>query len=164
MNILRHMIGVASLVGVALLAYAPAANAGQASTSFHVMTTVAGACTVGANDLNFGPFEGVAIRNVRSDLHVNCTNGEHVHVELGYSGNSQGTTRRMQSLAHPGNYLVYSLNTDRGCNSTFGTGTDGLAITGTGANQDLPVYGCMPAQAAPEQGNYEDTVLVTLNY
>jgi spore coat protein U-like protein len=164
MNIRKHVVGLVSLIGVALLAYAPGAFAGQASTSFHVMTTVAGACTVGANDLDFGPFEGLAIKNVKTYLHINCTNGELVHVELGYSGNSQGTTRRMQSLSPTGSFLTYSLNKTTGCNSTWGTGSDDQQIYGNGMNQDYPVYGCMPAQPAPVQGNYQDTVLVTLNY
>jgi spore coat protein U-like protein len=164
MNIQRYIVRLATLVGVAFLAYVPAAYAGQTSTSFHVRTTVAGTCSASASDLNFGAYEGQALWNQKTYLTVNCTKDEDVHVELGYSGNSLGTQRRMESENVPGNYLMYSLNKSTGCSSNWGTGGDDMEITGTGVNEQLTVYGCMPAQNAGVQGVYSDTVLVTLNY
>lgn len=167
MKILRYIIGVASLIGVAMLAYTPAAYAAQVTSDFHVIATVPGTCTVSTmGNLNFGNYTGAAVRNVPTTLNFTCTANEAVHIGMGMGQNSMGSTRRVQSESPTGHYLTYTLNKTTGCNSPWGpAGSTDLHITATGSAQQETVYGCMPSgQFGGVQGQYDDLVTVTLDF
>jgi spore coat protein U-like protein len=65
--------------------------------------------------------------------------------------------------------LGYGLYTDPAGTLHWGNITDGMTEnvvqgTGTGGDQEIPVYGKIDAGQNVRTGLYEDTVLVTLSY
>ena len=67
----------APLLAVAALAASSVAGAGTATGTFTVTATIASACLVTANTLNFGPYSptsGTALTGT-TNIFVNCTSG-----------------------------------------------------------------------------------------
>ena len=74
----------------------------------------------------------------------------------------------------PSNYLNYNLYTDSGYSHLWTTTTSTTSCTGgtntcvlgtgTGLNQNVTIYGQVPAQTAPAVGTYSDTVVVTVTF
>ncbi|OYR19401.1 spore Coat Protein U domain protein [Brucella thiophenivorans] len=62
--------------------------------------------------------------------------------------------------------ITYSLYRNAARDTVWGdtTGTNTLAGTGTGAAQQLTVYGRVPPQNTPAPGTYTDTVTATITY
>jgi spore coat protein U-like protein len=70
-------------------------------------------------------------------------------------------------MTGPGSALLhYKLFSNSGYTTNWGNtvGTDTLAGTGNGGTQPLTVYGQIPAAQFTAQGNYTDTIIVTLTY
>lgn len=171
MNILRYIIRLTCVTGVALLAYAPAAYANEITTDFHVVATVPGTCTATAlGNLNFGEYLGNAINNVPETIQFTCTENEVVHIGMGTGAHYSAGTRRMQNEPTVGNFtdhfLEYALYKASGCSTVWGpAGSDDLEVTATGALETRQVYGCLPAgQHAGAQGHYDDIVTVTFDF
>jgi len=131
---------------------------------FTVTTSPQPSCTINATDLDFG-VKGVLSTAItgQSSLGVTCTQGASWSVVLdgGAAGNS--AARKMASAA--GDTVTYNLYRDAARTLVWGSSIAQQATgTGTGASQNLPVYGSVPVQTTPRPGVYSDRVVATIRY
>jgi spore coat protein U-like protein len=130
-----------------------------------INTTVAVACNIAANPLNFGAYSGL-LTNATSTIFVTCTNSTAYNVGLD-TGTATGATVTNRSMTGPGGALLgYTLFRDSAHTSNWGNtvGTDTISGTGTGAAQSLTVYGQIPAGQYVTPGSYADTIIATVTY
>jgi spore coat protein U-like protein len=120
-------------------------------------------------DLDFGAM-GVIAADIpgTTTISVQCTTGTAYEVALD-AGIGVGATVANRLMTGPGAATVtYSLYQDAGHTTVWGdtTGGGGNTVTGTGngAQQDLTVYGLVPAQTTPGAGDYTDTITVEVTY
>lgn len=136
---------------------------GPAST---VTASVPRLCTIAtATELNFGSVSGLLQTNTdqTSLLRMTCTNRAEYQVGLDNGQNASGTTRRMTSGQ---GFVTYELYRDSQRTLRWGDtlNTDTMTGSGSGSEQNLTVYGRVPAQTAARAGEYSDTVMVTVTY
>lgn len=137
---------------------------GVVTTTFYIQAIVSSDCRIdGTSALDFGTVPGSLDRNLDSQATVTVTcNGTAYRVGLSYGLHAQGTQRRMRG---PGGYVGYELYRDASRTLRWGSAKqDGLAQTGNGHPQILPVYGRVPAQSITADGTYSDTITVTVEY
>lgn len=160
----------------ALLMASSSAFAATASDNFQVTLTIQGACSIIANDLDFGVNDGAIAANIdaTSTLVANCTNGTPYSIGLnnGIGAGATASVRKMTNSADSST-VNYSLFTDAGrstvwdnnCTALPGTAASCSNGTGTGANQTVTVYGRVPGgQNNVTVGSYVDTVVATLTF
>jgi spore coat protein U-like protein len=156
-----------SCVAIALAATNGSAQAATATTSFQVQLTIEAQCLINsASTLSFGT-QGVLSANVdqTSTIQVQCTDTTPYTIGLD-AGSGAGATVATRKLSGGGSSINYSLYTNAGRTSVWGTtiGSDTVASTGTGAAQSFTVYGRVPAQTTPAPATYTDTITVTVTY
>jgi len=100
-----------------------------------------------------------------STLQVTCTNTTPYNIGLD-AGTGSGATVASRKLTSGGATVNYTLYSDTGRTTVWGTtiATDTVAGTGNGAAQSYTVYGRIPTQTTPAPGNYADTITVTVTY
>jgi spore coat protein U-like protein len=157
----------AALTACFLIPLANASYAASTTSTFAVQATIAATCTINsASTLNFGTL-GVLAGNTdqTSTIQVACTNTTPYNIGLD-AGTGSGATVAVRKLTSGGATVNYSLYSDSGRTTVWGTtiGTDTVAATGSGAAQSYTVYGRIPAQTTPAPGNYADTITVTVTY
>jgi spore coat protein U-like protein len=158
--------GVA-LAACFLIPWTGTSHAASTTSTFAVQATIAATCTINsASTLNFGTL-GVLASNTdqTSTIQVACTNTTPYNIGLD-AGTGSGATVAVRKLTSGGATVNYSLYSDAGRATVWGTtiGTDTVAATGSGAAQSYTVYGRIPAQTTPAPGNYADTITVTVTY
>jgi len=141
--------------------------AATTTSTFTVSITLAATCTINsASTLNFGT-QGVLSANVdqTSTIQVTCTNTTPYNIGLD-AGTGSGATVTTRKLTSGGATVNYSLYSDTGRTTVWGTtiGTDTVAATGNGTGQNYTVYGRVPPQTTPAPGTYTDTITVTVTY
>jgi spore coat protein U-like protein len=156
-----------SCVAIALAATNGSAQAATATTSFQVQLTIEAQCLINsASTLSFGT-QGVLSANVdqTSTIQVQCTDTTPYTIGLD-AGTGAGATVATRKLTGGGSTINFSLYTNSGRSSVWGTtiGSDTVASTGTGAAQSFTVYGRIPAQTTPAPATYTDTITVTVTY
>jgi spore coat protein U-like protein len=151
---------VLSVLGL-LVGGGPAA-AQTTTDTFQVRAEVQKACTVVANDLDFGIYSSTQQSRASTSLSVQCTPLTPFAVEIGPGGSGQRNAREMTGPAT----LAYALYKDSGYSEP--TETTGSDFTGTidlaGTAMTFPVYGEVAANQVVPAGSYLDTVTVTVTY
>ncbi|WP_456107176.1 Csu type fimbrial protein [Pseudomonas mangiferae] len=165
-----------------LCAAGQAQSAGQVQGQMNVQMTVGSGCTVtnGSSDgstntfgtLNFG--EHPSLDNIvegssvgaggGSSFGLQCSSGTNYSVAIDSGLYSSGTQRRMSNGSA---FIAYNLYQDTARTVAWGNGSNGgsvLSGTGSGAAQEIVVYGRVPVQATPAAGTYLDTVQVTVTW
>lgn len=147
---------------------APALAVTTITSSFTVQITITASCTIAsASTLNFGGAQGVLGANVdqTSTIQVQCTNTTpyNIGLDAGTSPSATVTTRKMVNGANTVSYAIYR-DAARTLNWGNTIGTDTVTGTGSGAAQNITVYGRVPAQTTPAPAVYTDTVTVTVTY
>ncbi|PKM32336.1 MAG: spore coat protein [Gammaproteobacteria bacterium HGW-Gammaproteobacteria-12] len=159
---------------------APAFSAGELQGQLNVQITIGTGCTVtngtagGSSNtfgsLSFGDYNDLAnLIDGRSfgsaggsSFGLQCSLGTDYSVALSAGQNASGSQRRM---INAGEFVAYNLYQDSSRTEPWGdggaTGTV-LSGTGTGANEEMIVYGRVPSQDTPSPGTYTDTVQVTI--
>ncbi len=146
-----------------------AANAASTSGTLNVSATVTANCTISTSALAFGNVNTISGSNVdgAGAIIVTCTNGTAWTAAAGV-GSGSGASFSARNMTGGANLLSYNLFTDGARTSVWGDGTGStaaLASTGTGAAQNIPVYGRIASgQTAVPAGSYADTVSVTVTY
>ncbi|MBI5969724.1 MAG: spore coat protein U domain-containing protein [Deltaproteobacteria bacterium] len=127
-------------------------------------------CTVSSGTLNFGGYNMLSGSplDANGTISVNCTLSAPYTVSLdaGINGAGNPNNRKLR-LSATAYYLSYNLYRETGRSTVWGDGTSGTytqAGTGTGALQNLTVYGRIPAGASVPSGVYNDTITVTVTY
>jgi len=160
-NLIRGLI----IVIIGFLLWSHEVNAATVTTTFNVTATVVATCTVSATNMAFGNYQFTASSDATSTINVNCTPTTQYKVGLSSGANSANVTARLMS-AGGSNTLAYFLYRDNGRTQNWGNtpGTDTVDQTGTGAAQNITVYGRINSGAISVPGNYSDTVTVTVTF
>ena len=138
----------AVLVACFVIAAGDPLDAATSTSTMTVQMTITATCTVNsASALNFGT-QGILSTNVdqTSTIQVTCTNTTPYNIGLD-AGTGSGATVAVRKLTSGGATVNYSLYSDTGRTTVWGTtiGTDTVAATGSGAAQNYTVYGRIPA-------------------
>lgn len=143
--------------------------AGTDTTTFDVTATVEDACTVSADNLEFGSYDPFSAtpRDHTTTITVRCTLGATYDIKLdkGTHGTSV-TERRMQHETEMDTHLNYGLYPNAAREQNWGEtiGTDTESGVGTGDYVAHTVHGRIPAEQDVPAGNYTDTINVTLEW
>lgn len=132
-----------------------------------VSATWENSCAVlSLNDMSFGSHTNVSsVRDSQTGLSIQCPVGTAWQVALG-NGNNFSTTRRMRNSVS-NTFIPYGLFQNAARTTPWGntSGSNTMTGTGTGASQNLTIYGRVPAQGTtPAGGRYEDNVVMQLIY
>ena len=121
-------------------------------------------CTVTATSVAFGTYTGAGV-NSPGTITVTCGNGRAYDVALS-AGTSTGATVTTRKMTGPAgallNYALYS-NATHTTNWGNTAATNWVTGTGTGAAQQLTVYGQLAAAQYVAPGSYTDTITVTVS-
>ncbi|MES2699575.1 MAG: spore coat protein U domain-containing protein [Pseudomonadota bacterium] len=163
---------LATLAGGSL--FVSAAQASTASDTFDVSLTITAACSITAGssaDIDLASVASTATDlDGSSDITVKCSNTVPYYVGLApSSGANTGAGLLTPAGASPDD-VPYQLRSSAGTTGAVWGNTattsavgNGVAGTGSGADQTLTVYVTAPsANYAPD--TYSDTVTVTVNY
>lgn len=166
---MRKILGITTAAAAAAALFATPALAGTQSSNLGVSATVAANCTISTTALDFGSIDTLSATAVlgTGGVEIACTNGSSWTATADVGGGSGATfaTRRMTSGTDT---LNYSLFTDSARTIVWGDGSSStgvIASTGTGAAQNITIYGRIPgSQTGVPAGDYSDTVAVTVTY
>ena len=166
----RKVVGVVATAGIAFGAYSSTANAASATANLGVSATVTSNCTISTTALAFGSYDPV-VANASSNLDgtgtviVACTKGATATIGLGLGGNASGSVRRMGDGV--ANYLTYELYQDSGRTNVWNDSGIGLlspSAAPSKAPRNFTVYGRVTGNQDVPAGNYNDTVVATVNF
>jgi spore coat protein U-like protein len=121
-------------------------------------------CGISASNLNFGNYSGT-VNNATTTLQVGCSNGTPYTVGLD-QGAHGGSASNPRLMAGPGGAtLAYGLYQNSGHSINWGNSSGSwVSGTGSGAVQQLTVYGQIPAGTVPATGAYTDTITASITY
>ena len=165
-----------SLIVAATLAVttsAVLAATSPATATFQVLITVAKACSVVAgagSKIDFGTVDSSATGlSGTSNISVTCSKTTPYNIGL-LPSNNNTTGAGVMSPASGSDTVAYQLRSAAGTSGAVWGSTatsvavgNGVAGTGTGAAQTIPVYATV-ASANVTPGAYSDTVTVQVNY
>ncbi len=135
----------------------------SSTQSFTVSASVQATCSISANALAFGTYAGASV-TASSSLSVQCTNTTPYTVGLS-AGTTSGATVTSRLLAGSGGQtLAYNLFSDSGYTTIWGSTSNAVSGTGTGAVQSLNVRGQIPGGQYVTPGSYTDTITATITY
>jgi len=169
-----------TLLAAALLAFGGAALTAQAATTspatatFQVKMKILASCDVTAgtaSDIRIGAAGGVdansGSNSGSNDIHVQCSNGTPYFVGLAPSNSNTAGLGAMTGTT--GDNVPYQLHSVSATGPVWGntaTSTavgNGVAGTGDGTSQSIPVYAVAPS-ANFKPGDYSDIVTVNVNF
>ena len=127
-------------------------------------------CWITALPLDFGAYDPVQANAAtpldgQATLTVACTKGTSLTIGLDNGTNAEGTTRRM--TAGGTNLLAYELYKDGSHSQRWGDAGGERYDAGVAPSKDprqFTVYGRVPAGQDVMEGNFQDTVLVTVQF
>lgn len=127
--------------------------------------SVASTGTVGFGDLPAMPAVASNV-DAQGSVGVLCSAATPYTVYLGDGLNRAGAGSGNRQMANGGERLPYQLYRDVGRTQVWGGSVgSGVAGSGTGSIQTLPVYGRIAAGTVlPAPGDYQDSVIVTVSY
>ena len=135
----------------------------SATGSFSVTATIQATCNISASAVAFGTYAG-AVVTASANLSVQCTNSTTYTIGLS-AGTTSGATVTNRLLTGPsGRTLAYAIFSDSGHTVNWGSTSNTLSGTGTGAVQTVPVYGRISASQYVTPGSYTDTITATITY
>ncbi|MCW2256869.1 spore coat protein U-like protein [Providencia alcalifaciens] len=175
---MKKVIGMCMSLGLAGTATF-SANGATVTDTFKVLITIMKSCSVTAgadSNINLGSVSSSAINtNATNNITINCSKTTPYFIGLSPStANGGGSTGAgaMSSVANSAtntDKVPYQLNMTSPTGPVWGntaTSTEvgnGVAGTGTGENQIIPVF-ATAASANFTPDSYADTVTVTVNY
>jgi spore coat protein U-like protein len=164
----KKMVGL-TLAGAMALTAGSVAQAATASQDLAVGATVNVKCTISTAALAFGVYDPV-VTNASTALDgtgtvsIACTRNATANIGLGLGGNASGSTRRMSDGT---NMLTYELYSDAGRTTVWGNAA-GSWLTPVAAPskavRNFTVYGRVTANQDVPAGDYDDTVVATVNF
>ncbi|QJU56991.1 spore coat protein U domain-containing protein [Sphingomonas sp. AP4-R1] len=176
----RRCWGLSFGIAVAFGAGAAPGGAGTVTGTATIKATLAGVCEfVSTRDLDFGGIDGTGALADALDatgrLTVSCTQGQPYTVYLGDGDHRASAGSGLRNMGNGAARLPYQLFKDvdrgtvwdaNGIGEGVAGGVGGVDGTGSGASQDLIVYGRIAAGTTVSKtpGAYADTILVTVAY
>lgn len=172
-----HGLGDSKWIALVLGLCSPVvALAASKTATLGVTAEVLPACTAGSSvpatlgqfgTLDFGSHFALAAavtalaQGGNGGLRVNCIANTPYRVLISAGNSGDSTSRTLLGPAAAS--LSYNLYTAADYTTVWDDST-GVSGLGSGADQWLPVYGRVPAQAVPASGLYSDTVTVTVSW
>lgn len=168
----QRLLKILSLLPVLLFAagLSPPVYATTTATDMAVVVNVYASCSMSVTSLDFGPYDPIGANATRdllatATVTTNCTEGAFVIVRMGKGIHSTYRTRgnysRHMSNVGSDSKLKYELYKNEGLTDVW-TGKWGQRVAGTGASDDLTVYGKVFQNQQAAAGSYTDTVTVTV--
>ncbi len=158
-----------ALLAVAALAASASVHAGTVTGTFTVQATIASACLVTANTLNFGPYSPTSATALTGSttINVNCTSGSPFTAALNVGSGGGAFTGR--TLLSGSNTLTFNLYRDAAFSQVWGDGTGStFTVAGTGSGlltaNTINVYGQVPISQDKPVGTYSSLITVTISY
>jgi len=161
------------LAAVLAVTATSAAMAATTTSTFQVLINVSKACSVvagAASNIDFGTVNSSATGlSASSNINVTCSKSTPYNVGLLPSNNSTSGAGVMSPAVAGPDTVAYQLRSVSATGPVWGstaTATavgNGVAGTGTGAAQTIPVFATI-ANANVTPGAYLDTVTVQVNY
>ena len=156
------------VVSLALLV-ASAAQAGTATASLNVTSTVSGNCTISTTPVAFGAYDPVGTNattpsNNTGTVSISCTKGTTTPISLDLGANATGSTRRMTDGT---DYLTYELYQDTGRTTVWGASGSAQytpAVSPGKAARAFTIFAQIAAGQDVGAGSYTDTVTATVNF
>lgn len=158
------------------VAFIPSTNAAVANGTFQVLLTILKSCTVTAgsgSNINLGSVNSSATNTSGNNtISINCSKSTPYFIGLAPSNNNNLGAGVMSSVAGGTtntDTVPYQLNQTSATGPVWGntatttTAGNGVAGTGTGAEQTYTVY-ATAASANFTPDSYADTVTVNVNY
>jgi len=137
----------------------PLADAATAQGNVVVKAVVAGTCTVNPSAITFGLYDAATAKDATGTLTIHCTT-----TGLTGSVTLAGVAGGRQMNDGGSNFLNYEVYTDA-AHGTVWAGTNTMALDPSGSDTSFTLYGEIPAgQTTVPQGNYQDTLIATVNY
>lgn len=167
------------VAGLALMFSAVAAQAGPSpqTGSFNVTANVARSCSItGTSDVAFGAYDPADANfatplDASGSVTVRCTKNTTYNIALGQGANAaSGSTcvAPARQMAAGAERLSYGLFSDAGRTTTWGCDASNdvtrTETTGPSSPDTVTVYGRIPAAQDVADGNYSDTVTVTVTF
>jgi spore coat protein U-like protein len=148
------------------------AHAGSTGGSLTVTSSISASCSINSPTLAFGAYDPLVTNKTApldstTTLTVTCTNGSDINMELGaglapFTGSSSTVPlRQMSSGANRLKYFLYSTSDHQ---TAWGASTAAVADTGSGVAQNHTIYGRVTEGQNLPIGDYEDTVVATVNF
>lgn len=144
-------------------------QAGTATTTFAVTTTISGVCVVStaSTGLSFGTYDPTSNSDTLglTTFKVQCSSGLPYTVGLSAGASGSDTARTMSNGGATA--LNYHLYSNSGRTTNWGASTGALAGTGAGlvTENTITVYGKIPKnQYDPSVGAYTDSITATVTY
>jgi spore coat protein U-like protein len=119
-------------------------------------------CSVSSDLFNFGaynPYSSTSLDVNHSNLHVTCDTGRAYTIGLS-AGNSGNINARY--LVNGANHLLYNFYTSAAYSTIWGAAS--VSGNGTGAIQNISVYGRIPIHQYLPNGGYMDTITATITF
>ncbi len=166
---MRTVTGLA-VAGVMAVAASPVANAATATEDLAVDVTVAVKCSITTAPIAFTDYDPV-VDHASADLDgtgtvsIACTKGSTASIGLGLGANASGGTRRMSDGS--GSFLTYELYSDSNRTAVWGNALGSWLTPDAApskAARPFTVYGRVPAGQDVDAGDYDDTVVATVNF
>lgn len=172
----KRVLGV---VAVLVFAAAPV-FAGSANSNLAVSANVANNCTITTTPVAFGAYDPLVANaatplDASGTVSITCTKGSATTVALDLGSNASGSTRRMSDGA--GSFLNYETyqppNNTPGSACSYASptvwGTSGAnlftpAVAPSKAARTYNVCGEVAAGQDLPSGNYNDTIVATVNF
>ncbi len=158
-----------AFLALAALPMTPSGQTFTATSGMPVRIEIIESCTVSASDLNFGAYNsssGTAATG-QSTIELSCAPRLVVEVSLdaGTTLGSNTSTRKMVSDSSV-DRLGYGLYQDAGRTLRWGDrpGVDTRQVLTTGAPQQIPIYGEIPAGQRVRDGTYSDVITLTVQF
>jgi spore coat protein U-like protein len=135
------------------------------ATNLPISADIANTCSLGtitALSFTYDPI----VTNKTTDAHatgnisLTCTSGDAA-ATIGLTLGAQPASGQREMVDGSSDTLAYNLYSNPGYSTVWDDSSNKLtAPTGTGAAQDLPVYGSIPAGQNKPAGHYTDTVVI----
>lgn len=128
------------------------------------------ACTISTLPITFGNYDVFATVDLdsTSTLTVSCDQRVRVEVAIGTSSHSGGFEPRQMKHTTGSDLLDYNLYTRANRNRIWGDGSGNTRTLSRRVRNNRPrdftVYGRIPAGQDISVGQYNDTLVVTINY
>ena len=177
LNLAIVLATVLGLTALTIPAYAT-----NTAANLTVSADINASCTISTTDLSFGTYDAI-VANASQDLtatatiSTTCTSGATSVVTMGGGdhpsfsrgrGPGSGTIRNMANEGST-SYLRYEIYADASHTIVWNYSQVSMSsvasVTGTGASQDMTVYGkVFKNQKDAAAGSYADTVTIGVNY
>jgi spore coat protein U-like protein len=139
-------------------------HSGKAATTTGVLTATANinaSCAVSGNTMAFGTYTGTVIDQT-GIITANCTPGTSYTIAMTTAQTGGNYVMNTSPVVDPLNYKLYT-NTGRTTEIISGTQIETNGH-GNGHNQNITVYGRLPAAQVASIGAYSGTTTFTLTY